>query len=102
MVRVTVVMFGQTLAPLTAMPSSVLMSTHSTSESCPYSVTRGCSLTSCRGRDHTMTVGGVRGVVTLLVKRHITQVVSREPVMRCSPVPALSSAIHVTISERGQ
>ena len=49
-----------------------------------------------------MTVGGVRGVVTLLVKRHITQVVSRDPVMRCSPVPALSSAIHVTISEEEQ
>ena len=28
----------------------------------------------------------------------MTQVVSLEPVMRCSPVPTLSSAIHVTMS----
>ena len=46
-------------------------------------------------------MGVTRGVVTLLVKRHITQVVSRDPVIRCSPVPALSSAIHVTISVIG-
>ena len=38
MVRVTVVMVEYTLAPLTAMSSSVLISTHSTSESCPYTV----------------------------------------------------------------
>ena len=40
----------------------------------------------------------VYGWLTSLTNFHTTQVVSLEPVIRCSPVPALSSAIHVTMS----
>ena len=38
--------------------------------------------------------------LTLEPNFHTTQVVSLDPVMRCSPVPTLSNAIHVTMSER--
>ena len=64
----------------------VWLTTLRTSLSCPYKVCRGCSNNSCRGGHKISCEQGLtpssQVLLTLLLNFQMTQVVSREPVMR--------------------